>query len=137
MGDDKVMFHFADDGTVYAQPSPTWSRPIFSERMHFPFPQVLPLRGLFRLTRGKGDEIHPANAAVWHGELLQASFNYFERPMDWADPEMRKRVTMQNIRLIDRLWNLYPPLEIAGDLQGNLFGNLSVWLNDHQNAREK
>lgn len=132
LGDDKIMLHLAEDGTVYAQPAPTWSRPIFSPKMHFAFSQVLPLRGLFRLTRGKGDEIHPASAVIWHAELLQGSFNYFERPLDWADADLHRRISARNVILIDRLWKLFPPLEIAGDLNGNLYGNLSAWLNDHE-----
>jgi hypothetical protein len=130
LGDDKMMLHFAEDGMVYAQPAPTWSRPIFSPRMRFPFSTVVPVRGLFLLTRGKGDEIHPAESARWHGELLQSSFNFFERPMDWADKRLRAKVTMRNIELVDRLWKRFPPLEIHGDLQGDLFGNLSAWLKE-------
>jgi len=134
LADDKLLLTFSPDGKIYAQPTPTWSRIRKFPKNHkvrtsdFSFHQQVPVGGVFLLTRGEGDRIAPAPNSDWMTQIYRSASHAPCAPGNIFPVEVRKMAMAAAFPKISQLRERAGVYQILGDLDGDLYDNLSDFM---------
>ncbi len=126
LSDDKMLLSFMDDGSILAQPSPTWSRYGIRE-LDVPFATAVPVSSMMWLSRGEGDRIHAADAVQWRLTLVKSFSNVLEYPCNWLPPSMIHQIMDKATSFLPTIAARFGTYELAGDLNGSIHDNLKAF----------
>lgn len=128
LSDDKMLLTFKDDGALFAQPAPTWSR--FGVReLDVDFSTSAPVSSLLWLSRGDGDRIQTADPVQWRLTLVKSFSNVLEYPCNWLPTDLVRTIMDKSISMIPQLVARFGTYELLGDLNGNIHDNLKAFLH--------
>lgn len=129
LSDDKMLVIRQYDGSLTAQPTPTWSnwgRHDFAVN----FNDYANIRGMLTLTRGEDDRIQSVDSIKWNLGFASSLGNVLVYPPQWLPQALKKKLLVQEMSFATDFPSRFGYHEIQGALDGHIMEHLKTCYQD-------